>query len=485
MHKHIFVKTALMTLFIFSLLSQSLFSQPFPVPGADGKFVIVSVDGKIINTTIFPLVEPYFEGFAVASDLNSWFFLDTNGNKAFNQDFAETMNFSEGLAPVKIDEKWGYINSSGKIAIKPQFTRAFPFSGGLACVMTGSYENETATYGYIDKSGKIVIKPFLKFYDNQFFAPPTSFKGDLAAGWFNPGGSNMPVGFFDKTGKTVISPRFGGGDSFSEGLAPVAIGIEDGPDRYGYINKQGEFVIKPQFFMAHPFSEGVAAVCENDDEENQQAGKWGYIDHKGEWVIPPIFTVVQDFHKGFASVHFDDSGDEGFIRKDGSIVIRTSMLQKILSGTKNRKARVASVEASSFLPPSKSGKIDYKPENLIDNNVQTAWIEGNRGNGIGEWIKLNLSENQIIDAITIHNGYQRIASGKRDPFTSNVRPAKIRLTISEKEIITELKDEKGPQFIELGGLKSNFVKIEILSVHHKGNEDPDCGFSEVEIIIQE
>ncbi|RUR76801.1 WG repeat-containing protein [Chlorogloeopsis fritschii PCC 9212] len=37
--------------------------------------------------------------------------------------FYKTRDFSEGLAPVKIEEnsKFGYINTSGKMVIKPQF----------------------------------------------------------------------------------------------------------------------------------------------------------------------------------------------------------------------------------------------------------------------------------------------------------------------------------------------------------------------------
>ncbi len=75
-------------------------------------------------------------------------------------------------------------------------------------------------------------------------------------------------GFIDKTGKTVIKPRFHEVKSFSEQLAAVCVGIEKGkpgqteePWRWGYIDKSGKVVIKLQYHRARPFFRpGLARV---------------------------------------------------------------------------------------------------------------------------------------------------------------------------------------------------------------------------------
>ena len=79
------------------------------------------------------------------------------------------------------------------------------------------------------------------------------------------------------------------GDSFSEGLAAVAVG-----DRWGYINKKGDPVVDFRFDYAAPFSEGLAAV--------HHQGLAGYIDHYGKYAIEPRFGVAAEFSRGIAVV---------------------------------------------------------------------------------------------------------------------------------------------------------------------------------------
>jgi len=75
----------------------------------------------------------------------------------------EVGNFSEGMAPVKINGLWGFIDSKGGIAIEPQWKeRPGFFEGGLARVYEKSAVKGDKSYvtymkiGYVDKSGKYV-----------------------------------------------------------------------------------------------------------------------------------------------------------------------------------------------------------------------------------------------------------------------------------------------------------------------------------------
>ena len=56
-------------------------------------------------------------------------------------------------------------------------------------------------------------------------------------------------GYIDKTGKTVISPKYANAGSFSEGLAAVSAA-----GKYGYIDKAGKETVAPAYEQALDFS---------------------------------------------------------------------------------------------------------------------------------------------------------------------------------------------------------------------------------------
>ena len=222
-------------------------------------------------------------------------------------------DFSEGLAPICFPqspkhtcELSGFIDETGKIVIAPRFKGVGEFSEGLAVVQT-----ETSA-GFINRSGEMVIR----------LEDPISpgFREGRAAvrtlqGW----------GFIDRNGKFISGNRYVHVESFSEGLAAVAIGRAQ-DRRYGFINKEGEMVIPARFEpswgqmrmlgeianLTH-FSNGLARIKIKD--------RFGYIDKKGEIVIPVRFRQAQDFSEGLACVEHED-GQSGFIDKTGRFVIK-------------------------------------------------------------------------------------------------------------------------------------------------------------------
>jgi hypothetical protein len=141
-----------------------------------------------------------------------WGFIDKTGNYVIEPRFDAIDNFSEGLAPVKINDeygidKWGFIDKNGYPIIDPKFEDAGKFQDGLAPIML---DNKV---GYINKKGEIVIKP--QFGERRF-------------------------------------PNDG---VFCEGMARVNIN-----DKIGFINKQGKLVVKPVYIDVENFSEGFAKV---------------------------------------------------------------------------------------------------------------------------------------------------------------------------------------------------------------------------------
>lgn len=187
--------------------------------------------------------------------------------------FDEAWGFSEGLAPVRVGQDWGYINVSGNMVIKPQFFEARKFKENRARV--GVYwkgrkviNHTVGSYGYIDKNGHVI--KLQNTLDGEFFSGRSLFQTE----------GNMPnsrTGYNDESGRTVIPPKFLGGEEFSEGLACVY--TEKGS---GFIDTDGKTAIDFKYDNCGSFSEGLASILVN--------GLVGFIDKSGKIVIPPQFA---------------------------------------------------------------------------------------------------------------------------------------------------------------------------------------------------
>jgi hypothetical protein len=240
---------------------------------------------------------------------HKWGYIDKTGRVIIPCQFDSAANFSEGLAAVKIKEKIGYIDVTGKFVIPPQFVSGFPFSSGLALVVISSSGDGVIRMnrlGYVDRSGQVVIhlkdpldsKSLRVFYQD----------GDLTCteGMVRVEHHDK-VGFMDKTGRQIVSPRYDDAGLYSEGLAAVKLG-----DKYGYVDRSGKMVIPLQFGEAGPFSEGLAGVKLGDT--------YGYVDRSGKMVIPCQFSEAASFSEGLALVALNEN-KRGYIDKTGRLVI--------------------------------------------------------------------------------------------------------------------------------------------------------------------
>ena len=75
----------------------------------------------------------------------------------------------------------------------------------------------------------------------------------------------------------------------------------------------------------------------------------------------------------------------------------------------------------------------YESKLTTDGKLETAWLEGVKGNGIGEWIMYSAETDQTVSSITLYNGYL-----KNDKvYINNGRIKKLSLEFSDGEIITK------------------------------------------------
>jgi hypothetical protein len=71
------------------------------------------------------------------------------------------MEFSEGLAAVRVTGEWGFIDRTGTLVIAPQFEGVSGFRGGMSGIANGR------KIGYVNTVGQVVVPPSLE-YGSEF-----------------------------------------------------------------------------------------------------------------------------------------------------------------------------------------------------------------------------------------------------------------------------------------------------------------------------
>ena len=111
---------------------------------------------------------------------------------------------------------------------------------------------------------------------------------------------------------------------------------------------------------------------------------------------------------------------------------------------------------------------DFRPTNLLDGDVTTAWVEGAKGTGAGSWVKLEFDHPVALARIEIANGYQKDDTR----FAGNVRVKSLELDYSDgTRQVYQLLDVQGLQVIEPAAgkdskpMSTEWIKLVILSVY--------------------
>ncbi len=116
---------------------------------------------------------------------------------------------------------------------------------------------------------------------------------------------------------------------------------------------------------------------------------------------------------------------------------------------------------------------------MADNSGKTAWIEGAKGFGIGEWIKVQFVNGaKQVSRIVFRNGFPH----DERRFKGNARLQFVRLEMSDgTRLKLRLQDVQGLQSYKLPSPKSlTWVKITILSVY-PGSLWQDTALSELHL----
>lgn len=282
--------------------------------------------------------------------------IDEDWNIVIPLRFADVGVFSEGLAAAEpansVDGRYGYIDRSGVFVIKPRFVAAFPFREGLAAVSERGRWGRTydwVGYGFIDKKGRYFRAP------DAETTKASSFSDGLA-----PIAIGGRYGYLDKAGTLAIEPRFSWAGVFSNGQALVRVKAEgDKEEKYGIIDRGGRFVIEPRFERDNWAVGGLQLFAEGLAAAHFGKGKWGYIDMAGRTVIEPAFREAGPFSGGLAAVL--GRRGWGFIDKAGSWVIEPQFHYVSLGGGFSEDLCAVEMKKGKWGYVDRSGNVVIEP----------------------------------------------------------------------------------------------------------------------------
>lgn len=239
-------------------------------------------------------------------------YLDAGCNVAIPPRFDAAHDFHEGLAAVNVGAsnwdrgairggKWGFIDKTGEFVIPPSLGGVRDFSEGLAAVVAGP------TCGYIDSSGEWVIEPTLRVCD------------EFSEGLAHVRSGDDKALYIGRDAQVAIEGDFDLCLAFREGLAAVQ---DSETELWGFIDRSGEWAIPPQFYWAESFHEGRAGVAKGIDSEYGRVGLWGYINTAGEILLEQRFSMAKPFVNGVGIVREGEGGHSKlhFVGLDGDFI---------------------------------------------------------------------------------------------------------------------------------------------------------------------
>ncbi len=132
---------------------------------------------------------------------------------------------------------------------------------------------------------------------------------------------------------------------------------------------------------------------------------------------------------------------------------------------------VSNIYASSVLDEYKG--IVYYPNNIIDGNMKTAWVENVSGYGEGEYIEIFFMGSVDISQLQLINGYSK----SQELYYKNNRAKKIRITFSNGEYIESTLEDGILDFQNIyfdRTFNTYSIKITILEAYPGSHYDDTC-----------
>lgn len=146
----------------------------------------------------------------------------------------------------------------------------------------------------------------------------------------------------------------------------------------------------------------------------------------------------------------------------------------------NDRDNANNIVASSALKA--QGSKSYKASNIFDGDLETAWVEGVKGHGIGQWIEFKNVGIRIegdwcgFSSISILNGYVKSDKAWRE----NGRVKRLKVYCNGKpKYILELQNSRSSQTFSVDIDARATIRFEILDVY-PGTKFQDTAITEID-----
>jgi hypothetical protein len=166
-----------------------------------------------------------------------------------------------------------------------------------------------------------------------------------------------------------------------------------------------------------------------------------------------------------------------------TLVIAMLASSAALAAPTERRLHTDNVEASTFLWNDWNKFVEnYHPNYIADDDAATAWVEGTKSSGAGEWVRINVTplDKTTKVRLQIKNGYQK----SKDLFKANARAkgVTIKLLPSKIERKAVLEDKDGFQelVIEQPSAELRAIELQIVSVY-EGSKYADLCISDLQV----
>jgi len=156
----------------------------------------------------------------------------------------------------------------------------------------------------------------------------------------------------------------------------------------------------------------------------------------------------------------------------GYNVSPTQWVQTTTDLMKYRKSIPAKKISASSTLSDQAGNT-YAARNIMDGDASTAWCEGVKGDGIGEWVKIDFGSMQELKGFNLINGLAKSSNA----FQVNNRVKRMKMEFSNGQIMMIDNDFIKNEFLD-NPVQTSFVKITIEAVE-RGTKYHDTCMSEI------
>ena len=158
----------------------------------------------------------------------------------------------------------------------------------------------------------------------------------------------------------------------------------------------------------------------------------------------------------------------------------TSVRSAVREGTCERGPFDVDYCASSVLKPSKA--IRYEPSMMFDGNRATAWVEGDKQDGLNETVTMHFGKRRSLAGFEIINGYDKTES----IWKANSRVKSLEATTSDGQTLTvHLQDVRGASRVDFSpAISTEWLELRIKDVY-RGTKYKDTAISELYPVFAE